>query len=100
MSRRLADLTIAILMVTALSTGCGDDDPSRPPPPPPPPTQMGFTAQPSQALRDSVIAPAVQVEVRGASGARIAGATNTVTLALHANSAGATLIGTTSVAAV
>jgi hypothetical protein len=100
MSRRLADLTIAILVVAALSTGCGGDDPSSPPPPPPAPTQIGFTVQPNQALRDSAIAPAVQVEVRGASGARIAGATNTVTLALDANPAGAALIGTTSVAAV
>jgi alpha-tubulin suppressor-like RCC1 family protein len=99
MSPRLADLTIAILVVTA-GTGCGDDDPSSPRPPPATPTQIGFTVQPSQALRDSVIAPAVQVEVRGASGARIAGATNTVTLALDANPAGAALIGTTSVAAV
>jgi hypothetical protein len=56
MSRRLADLTIAILVVTALGTGCGDDDPSSPPPPPPTPTQIGFTVQPRQALRDSVIA--------------------------------------------
>jgi hypothetical protein len=100
MSRRLTDLTIAILVVTALGTGCRDDDPSSPPPPPPTPTQVGFTVQPSQALRDSVIVPAVQVEVRGASGARIAGATNTVTLALAGNPAGAALIGTTSVAAV
>ena len=100
MSHRLADLTIAILVVTALGIGCGGDDPSSPPPPPPTPTQIGFTVQPSQTLRDSVIAPAVQVEVRGASGARIAGATNTVTLALEAHLVGAALYGTTSVAAV
>jgi alpha-tubulin suppressor-like RCC1 family protein len=42
----------------------------------------------------------VKVEVRGATGARIAGATSIVTLALEANAAGAVLGGTTSVAAV
>lgn len=47
--RRLADLTIAILVVTALSTACGGDDPSSPPPPPPTPTQIGISVQPSQA---------------------------------------------------
>ncbi|HEV8357353.1 MAG TPA: hypothetical protein VGQ17_11365 [Gemmatimonadales bacterium] len=85
-----------------LAGGCGGREPSGPPPPPPPPapTQLAFTIQPSQALRDSTIAPPVTVEVRGASGARIAGATNTVMLALGANPSGAALGGTTTVAAV
>jgi alpha-tubulin suppressor-like RCC1 family protein len=99
MRGRLTYLTSTIAAVVAL-TGCGGDDPSRPPPPPPTATQLAFTVQPGQALQDSAIAPAVRVEVRSSSGARIAGATNTVTLALGANSAGAALTGTTSAAAV
>jgi len=51
-------------------------------------------------MRDSVIAPSITVEVRAASGSRVPGATNTVTVALHANPGGATLAGTMSVAAV
>src|SRR2546430_8597676 len=82
----------------ALSAACSADHTG--PPPPPQATQLAFVVQPGQTLRDSVIAPSITVEVRGASGSRIAGATNTVTLALGTNPSGAALTGTTSVAAV
>jgi alpha-tubulin suppressor-like RCC1 family protein len=61
---------------------------------------VSFTTEPSQARRDSSIAPAVRLEIRDSSGARIAGATNMVTLALGASPGAATLAGTTSAAAV
>jgi alpha-tubulin suppressor-like RCC1 family protein len=84
----------------ALLAACGDHTGPPPPPPPPQPTQLAFVVQPGQTLRDSVIAPSITVEVRDASGSRIPGATNTVTVSLGANPGGATLVGTASVAAV
>lgn len=99
MRQRLIDDAIVLTVVT-LAAGCGGKEPLAPPPPPPTPTQLAFTVQPSQAMRDSLMVPAVTVEVRGASGSRITGATNTVTLALGVNPAGAVLTGTTSVSAV
>src|SRR5436190_157576 len=97
MGRYSIESTVWTLAVMTLAAGCGGKEPSGPPPAP---TQLAFTVQPGQTLRDSAIAPAVQVEVRDASGTRIAGATNTVTLTLGANPAGATLAGTTTVVAV
>ena len=89
---------VSALGMPALLAACSADHTG--PPPPPQPTQLAFVVQPGQTLRDSVIAPSITVEVRGASGSRIPGATNTVTIALGANPGGATLAGTTSVAAV
>jgi alpha-tubulin suppressor-like RCC1 family protein len=102
MGQRWIDSSFRTLVLVALSAGCGGKEPSGPPPPPPPPptpTQLAFVVQPSQALIDSLMTPAVKVEVRGAAGTRIAGATNSVTIALGVNPGGATLGGTTSVAA-
>ena len=67
---------------------------------PPVPTALGFTVQPSNTGVGSAISPAVTVEIRDQSGARIATATNNVTLAIGTNPAGGTLSGTTTVAAV
>ena len=89
---------VSTLGMPALFAACSADHTG--PPPLPQPTQLAFVVQPGQTLRDSVIAPSITVEVRGASGSRIAGATNTVTLALGTNPSGAALTGTTSVAAV
>src|SRR5207247_4496033 len=97
MGRYSIESTVWTLAVMTLAAGCGGKEPSGPPPAP---TQLAFTVQPGQTLRDSAIAPAVQVEVRDASGTRIAGATNTGTLTLGANPAGATLAGKTNVVAV
>jgi len=98
-----AVLCVMTLVVSALVVACGADNTQGPPPPPPPPpspTHVAYVVHPSQALRDSTINPSITVEVRGSSGSRIPGATNTVTLALGANPGGAALTGTTSVAAV
>jgi hypothetical protein len=66
----------------------------------PVPTALGFAVQPSNAGVGAAISPAVMVEIRDQFGARIATATNTVTLAIGTNPAGGTLAGTTAVAAV
>jgi hypothetical protein len=66
----------------------------------PVPTALGFVVQPSNAGVGSAISPGVTVEIRDQYGARIATATNSVTLAIGANPGGGTLSGTTTVAAV
>jgi hypothetical protein len=66
----------------------------------PVPTALGFVVQPSNTGVGSAISPAVTVEIRDQSGARVATATNSVTLAIGTNPAGGTLAGTTTVAAV
>src|SRR5437667_4638767 len=71
---------VSTLGMPALFAACSADHTG--PPPLPQPTQLAFVVQPGQTLRDSVIAPSITVEVRGASGSRIAVASNKVTLAL------------------
>ena len=67
---------------------------------PRPATQLGFLQQPSGATAGKPISPAVRVAVRNDQGGTVTGASNPVTLALAANPGGATLGGTTTVAAV
>src|SRR5688572_16356660 len=67
---------------------------------PRPATQLGFVQQPSGATAGRPISPAVRVAVRDDQGGTVTKATNQVTLALGANTGGATLGGTTTVAAV
>ena len=67
---------------------------------PRPATQLGFLQQPGQATAGRPISPAVRVAVRNDQGGTVNGATNQVTLVLAANPGGATLGGTTTVAAV
>jgi hypothetical protein len=57
-------------------------------------TQLGFLVQPSEVARNASIAPAVRVEVRDASGSRVATATTPVTMAIAANPGSSTLSGT------
>ena len=64
------------------------------------PTALAFVVQPSNTGTGSSITPAVQVEIRDQSGARVTTATNSVTLAIGTNPAGGTLSGTTTVASV
>src|SRR6266545_4128308 len=68
--------------------------------PAPVPTQVAFTVQPSNATAGSAISPAVEVEVRDASGSRVTTARNTVTLAIGTNAGSGTLSGTATVNAV
>jgi uncharacterized protein YjdB len=66
-------------------------------------TQLAFLQQPTNVDRNAVITPAVQVEVRDASGARVTTAALPVSMAIANNPGGGTLSGTltrTSVAGV
>ncbi len=63
-------------------------------------SKLAFVVQPSTVTAGVAIAPAVQVEVQDGLGNRVAGATNAVTIAFANNAGGATLLGTTTVAAV
>ena len=67
---------------------------------PRPATQLGFVQQPSTATAGRPISPAVRVAVRNDQGGTVTSSTTQVTLALGANTGGATLGGTTTVAAV
>jgi hypothetical protein len=67
---------------------------------PRPATQLGFVQEPSAATAGKPISPAVRVAIRNDQGGTVTGAANQVTLALAANPGGATLGGTTTVAAV
>ncbi len=88
------------LLLAAAACGGGGSSTSQPPPPPPTPAKLGFSVQPTSAISTTPIAPAVKVEIRDASGARVAGSTAAVTLAIAAGPPGAALAGTTTVAAV
>src|SRR6266545_4469229 len=68
--------------------------------PAPVPTQVAFTVQPSNATAGSAISPAVEVEVRDASGSRVGTARDAVTLAIGTNPGSGTLSGTATVNAV
>lgn len=63
-------------------------------------TKLAFGVQPTNTAAGSAISPAVTVLVQDASGNTVAGATNTVTIALGANPGSSTLSGTLSVNAV
>jgi photosystem II stability/assembly factor-like uncharacterized protein len=87
-------LAVAALLAAACGRSASDT------PPPPRPATLAFAIQPADASSSVAIAPAVKVELRDASGARVPGATDAVTLAIAAGPAGATLSGTTTAAAV
>ena len=63
-------------------------------------TELEFTAEPTEVFTSTPITPAVQVAIQDALGSTVADATDEVTLALVTNNGGATLSGTTTVAAV
>src|SRR5439155_221175 len=104
----------AVVVALAWVVGCKVDAlfqagraPDPPPPQPvfaPPPAaaaaQLGFTVQPHGAPAGSVITPAVQVTALDALGNVVSSFTGDVTMVLGANPTGATLGGTTRVAAV
>jgi len=70
------------------------------PPAPPVATSVGFVQQPTNTQAGSNITPAVTVEIRDQFGARMTGATNSVTLAIGTNPGSGTLSGTTTRSAV
>jgi alpha-tubulin suppressor-like RCC1 family protein len=61
---------------------------------------LAFVVQPTNGAAMSPLTPAIEVELRDASDARVTTATDAVTLALGANPGGGTLGGTTTVTAV
>ena len=63
-------------------------------------TQLAFTVQPPNGAAGAALTPAVQVTARDAQGNVATDFTGTVTVALGVNPGGATLSGTTSLAAV
>ena len=66
----------------------------------PPPVQLVFTMQPTSATAGVAIDPVVAVSIEDASGNTLTSATNTVTVSIGANANGASVTGTTTVAAV
>ena len=67
---------------------------------PGPASALKFEQQPTSGMTGTPITPALRVEVQDAFDNRIPGAINDVTVALNNNPSGATLSGTTTVAAV
>src|SRR2546422_873715 len=63
-------------------------------------TQLAFTVQPFNTVAGAAISPAVQVSALDAAGNPVPGFTGSVTVGLGTNPGGATLGGTTTVAAV
>ena len=66
----------------------------------PVPTQLAFSSQPTSSTAGANVSPAVEVEVRDASGNRVTTARNAVTIAIGNNAGGGTLSGTAIVNAV
>jgi alpha-tubulin suppressor-like RCC1 family protein len=78
-------------------TGPPPPPPAQPPPPPPSPpgaSKLAFSVEPSTTQASAALTPSVQVTIEDTSGARVSGATNAVTLALHSNPVGGILSGT------
>lgn len=87
--------TGATIMVVSVS-GCGGDSVMDPPAA----TGLAFRVQPANATAGTPFAPALEVEIRDATGTRVTTAGHAVTLALASAGGGATLAGTTTVNAV
>ena len=85
--------TVWLLILVGASGACGDSS-GPPPPPPASPHHLSFTSQPGTGLVDSILSPAITVEVRDSVDRRIAGANTAITLAIGANPGTATLRGT------
>ena len=67
---------------------------------PPAPTELAFIQQPGNVMAGHQISPAVKLRAEDAHGNKVARFTGNVTVALVNNPGGATLSGTTTVAAV
>ncbi len=84
-----------LLLPCCVLAGCGSGSTE----PSAGPTQLAFAVQPGGATGGSAFSVQPAVEVLDGSGRKVAGATNTVTLALLSGSSGARLSGSTSKAA-
>jgi alpha-tubulin suppressor-like RCC1 family protein len=102
MSSCRASLRSVVLLLTLAACGGGSGEPTQPQGPPPAPraTQLAFVTAPSDAAAQVAIAPAPVVEIRDASGARVAGSTLVITIALTGGAPGAALLGTLTQSAV
>jgi hypothetical protein len=90
----------AAVLITCFGVGaCAGGNSSSTAPATPISAQLRFTAQPSATSGGQVLAP-VQVAIQDASGHTVVTASDIVTLALGTNQNGATLSGTTAIAAV
>ncbi len=87
----------ALLVAAAGFLGCASD--STAPPAVGPPTQVGYSAQPSDAAAGAPMG-AVRVQIRDANGNLVTSAADQVMLAMGTNPGGATLSGTLGVTAV
>jgi len=87
---------LASACIVVVASACDSTEPV------PPPTKLAFVVEPASSSAGAVIAPAVTVSVLQASGERSSGSSASVTLALTpgTGSAGATLGGTLTRAAV
>jgi uncharacterized Zn ribbon protein len=63
-------------------------------------SQLVFSVQPSSALPNATISPAIKVQVQDADGNLVTSATHSVTLAIGSNPGGANVAGTLTLAAV
>jgi len=63
-------------------------------------TQLSFSVQPSTVVAGDAFSPAVQVEIRDAAGALVAGARDAITLGISTNPGSGTLAGSRTVNAV
>ncbi len=86
----------AVLASTAIVAACDDQAPVGPESA----TRLAFSVHPTNADVNQAIFPAVQVEVRDASGALVTTATEAVTLSIGTNPGTGTLSGTKTVNAV
>lgn len=87
-------IAAAVVVVTLVVTGCSDStSPSKP-------SHLAFTVEPSDAAAGGNIVPGVAVAVRDDAERTVWSWTDTVRLSLDAGMGSATLLGTTSVAAV
>ncbi len=87
------------VLLAALLAACATDG-AGPGGRPGPATRLQFSAQPTTVMAGVPISPAIQVTARDAQGNTAVGFAGTVTVGLSSNPGGATLTGTTAVAAV
>ena len=98
--RRLrGDSASRTVLLAAFLAACATDG-AGPGGRPGPATRLQFSAQPNAVMAGVPLTPAIQVTARDAQGNTVVGFTGTVTIALSSNPGGATLTGTTAVAAV
>lgn len=90
---------ISALLWSAATLAC-DDGPTDPPDNAPIAARLAFAVPPPEGVVGVPLMPAIAVEVWDSTGARVADASNAVTVSILTNPGGATLGGTRTVVAV